>query len=96
VAKLTWDSVTKYADGVAIPAGTTLGYKVYWKTSTTGYNSADVMDVVGAVELDLSFLPAKQYQLAVSCYAGSLESVRSLDLPFLGVPPAAPSGLRIL
>lgn len=96
MAKLVWDPVTKYADGVTIPAGTVLGYKVYWKTPTSGYNNLDKMDVVGAVELDLSFLPANHYSLAATCYIGSLESVRSIDLPFSNVPPASPSGLHII
>ncbi len=96
MAKLAWNAVTQYADGVAIPSGIVLGYKVYWKTPTTGYNNLDVMDVVGATELDLAFLQAGHYQLAASCYIGSNESVRSMDLPFVNIPPASPSGLHIL
>jgi len=96
MAKLVWDPVTHYTDGVAIPPGTVLGYKVYWKTPTSGYNNLDVMDIVGGIELDLSFLPINRYSLAATCYIGSLESVRSLDLPFSNVLPASPTGLHIL
>lgn len=96
MAKLAWDPVTQYTDGMAIPPSIVLGYKVYWKTPTTGYNNLDVMDVVGGTELDLDFLQAGRYQLAVSCYIGSNESVRSMDLPFVNIPPASPSGLHIL
>ena len=95
MARLVWDPVTVYADGGAIPPGTVLGYKVYWKTPAAGYNSADVRDVGAAVECDLAFLPPDHYYLAATCYLGTLESVRSIDLPFVNIPPASPSGLRI-
>lgn len=95
MAKLAWDPVTTYADGSPIPPSTVLGYRVYWKTPVEGYNSADVQDVGAATECDLTFLAPDHYGLAATCYLGSMESVRSMDLPFVNIPPASPGGLRI-
>ena len=96
MAKLAWDAVTQYADGSPIPPTIILGYKVYWKTPVVGYNNLDVRDVNGALECDLAFLAPDHYELAATCYLGSLESVRSVDLPFVNIPPASPSGLYII
>ena len=96
MARLAWDAVIHYSDGVAIPAGVVLGYKVYWHNPTVGYNSADVKDVGAATECDLTFLVPDHYMLAASCYVGALESVRSMDLPFVNIPPASPTGLLII
>ena len=96
MAKLAWDKVITYADGSSISPATVLGYKVYWRTPAVGYNSADVKDVGAALECDLVFLAPDHYNLAASCYLGSLESVRSIDLPFVNIPPTSPVGLHIL
>jgi hypothetical protein len=93
--KLAWDAVTTYANGAAITPGTVLGYKVYWKTAQVGYNSVDVKDVGTSTECDLTFLLPDLYELAASCYQGTNESVRSMGLPFVNIPPASPVGLYV-
>jgi len=96
MAKLAWDPVVAYSDGIPLENPGAVAYKIYWKTPTEGYNSADVKDAGNATELDLSFLPPNRYNLAATTLYAGMESVRSIDLPFSNVPPASPSGLRIL
>ena len=96
MAKLVWDPVTQYADGAPITNADLVEYNVWWRSGTTGYNSADVRSAGVNEELDLAFLVPGHYNLAVSAKLGALESVRSLDLPFDNVPPASPTGLAIL
>jgi hypothetical protein len=96
MAKLVWDAVTTYADGKPILTPLDVQYNVWWRSGAVGYNSVDFRSSGTTEELDLSFLPPNHYNLAVSAKLGTLESVRSIDLPFSNVLPASPVGLAII
>lgn len=63
---LSWDAVTE---------PTLVGYKIYYRTATETYTSAQVIDVGNTTTTVVSSLPKNtQYYFVVTAYSSTLES----------------------
>lgn len=92
---LSWNPVVNDAQGLALPVGYQVNYKVYACLSTGAY--AAPLLVTTELQADIAMPTAGSYKACVTASGADGDSAQSNQVNFPSTPlvPAAPTGLTV-